>query len=83
MSSADNLSKHRTLVDSPELQRALDFAMLEYQARILATTSDTAGAAPGFFRLLGAQEFVQTLRNLSEKPPTPVIVDKDNLSHRP
>lgn len=77
--SADNVSKHRALVDSNEFQRACDFALMQYQAELSSRPVDMQIAAGSFFKLTGAQEFLQTLRMLSEAPMIRPVVDQDNL----
>lgn len=81
MESNDSCSKHRTMIDSNEFQRAADFAMLEYQARIATQTEPQAAAVMGL-KVMGALEFLQTLRNLAE-PAQRVIPlrPQDNLNH--
>ena len=75
----DNISKHRALVDSKEFQRACDFALLQYQAELSQRIVDGTNAAANYFRMLGAQEFIQTMRLLSESTPRVTVVDPDNL----
>lgn len=79
--SADNISKHRKLVDSPEFVRAVHFALLEYQAMMASQTKDGNSAVACGFRNQGAIEFVGVLRTLAEsESPFPPIVDR-NLNH--
>lgn len=82
------IGKHRELVDSQQFQDSLFFAEAEYihqltrlaPSNIIASSSEQAAAAC-FQRILGAHEFVRTLRNLSESPPAPKPSLPTNLDH--
>lgn len=80
MLSADNITKHRNLVDSREFERGVDFALLEYQAQLMQYATDGNGAAAVGIKLRGVHEFLQTFRLLGEelKVVTPTIV-RDHL----
>jgi hypothetical protein len=81
MRTAEHCSKHRALVDLHEFERASDYAMLEYAARLSATT-EPALASVTALKIQGAHEFLQTFRNLAEPAArfsAPVI--SDNLNH--
>lgn len=81
--SKDNVTKHRDLVASREFERAIDYALLQYQASLAATvTQDFNGMASMGLRLMGAQEFVRTLRMLAESASLPDTKVTDNLNHR-
>lgn len=75
------------MLDTPEFQRALDYAQLQY-LRFLCDTApaDLAGgnqvqaSAFAFQRLQGMNDFVAQLRSLSETPPPPAPKVSDNLS---
>lgn len=77
--SADNLKKHRDLVDSNEFQRGADFALLQYQAQLSLQPVEMAGAAANHFKMTGALEFLQAFRLLAEVAPRASVVDNDNL----
>ncbi len=82
--SDQNISRHRTMVDQPEFQRACDYAMLHFaQALSLTNLSEeerTMGAAG--LKLRGAHEFMEIFKNLSEKPKNIVPIPRtDNLNH--
>lgn len=79
MQSPDNIKKHRDMIDSNEFQRACDFALLQYQSQLSMTTVDMAGAAANNFKMLGAQELLQTMRLLGESVPRVTKTDPDNL----
>lgn len=77
-SSDQNISKHREMVDRNEFQRACDFALLEYQAK-LCQQEPNAGIIG--VKIMGAQEFLKEFRLLSEKAelkPLPRV--SDNLA---
>jgi len=80
--SENSLSAHKRMIESKEFERAADFAMLEYQRAVMQSPAGP-GDSPGanYFRLLGAQEFLQQLRNLADQhQPVPRIMDP-NLNH--
>lgn len=81
--SKDNCSKHRTMVDSPEFQRGLDFAHLQYELEVTNQNRDFNACAASAMKLQGALEFMGVLRNLAEPPP-PVPARSNppaNLNH--
>lgn len=78
--SADNIKKHRELVDSNEFQRGCDFALLQYQTKLASQQVDGQLAAASHFKVLGVLEFLQEFRFLSETIPTVVAKDRDNLN---
>lgn len=79
--SASVVNQHRELVGSDAFERACDFALLNYSQRVMTDARpDGNGAASGFYRLLGAHEFLRELRMLAESPTqTSSKVDQDNL----
>ena len=84
MSSPDNISKHRALVDSREFQRGVDFALLEYQDQLMDGVGDGNTAATVGFKLRGVHEFLRVFRLLSE--PTrqlTTLAASDNLVEPP
>lgn len=80
-----NVTKHRELMELPQVQRSLDAAMLQYQAALCnAMPSDINGAAAVGLRILGAQEFLAIFRLISENyvPEGNNTASKANLEHR-
>lgn len=83
MESSDFTSKHRNLVDSPEFQRACDFAMLELTRELSNAANDANASIPVALMIRGAHKFVETFRNLSEKPlDVPSVPPMRNLNHK-
>lgn len=74
-----NISDHRDMIASQTFQTSSDHALMEY-AGILAKLP-LGEAAASHFKMMGAQEFLQTFRNMGEMPTpvSPRIVD--NLNH--
>jgi hypothetical protein len=79
--SNDNISKHKRLIEQPEFQRAIDYALREYGHRVNLDTENSPGTAgANSYRSLGAEQFVHELITLAETPPPPrAVVDTDNL----
>ncbi len=75
------LNQHRALIDRPETQRAIDFALLEYQRILCEQNSDANAAAGNHFKVKGALEFVNVLKNLSETPNRVPVIVPANLDH--
>lgn len=80
--SGSNVSSHRKMVDQPEFTRACDFAMLQYVAGLTGSITDTGSATSVGLQILGAQQFLSVLRNLSEVPKAPTNIVTPNLNHR-
>lgn len=83
MSSGVNVSAHRELCVSKQMQSSINLALLEYQRIMAVDTRDSNGAAANMFKLKGAQEFMDVFLKLAEAP---VIRTKDeepprNLIH--
>lgn len=75
------VNTHRDLVLRDDFQRALDYALMEYQTQV-ARNTDYAMAGAGHFRIVGALEFVTVLKTLSEQGvPQPARKPAD-LDHR-
>ena len=81
-----NITNHHALTDSVAFNLAVDTALLEYAARNAwevaskpSTEQQTAAVAAGY-KNVGAQEFVNILKRLSEIPkPIPQAKILDNL----
>ena len=82
ISSKENITAHRALMDLNETQRALDYGLLEYMRVLCEQNADANGAAASHFKLRGAVEFVHLLKNLSETPGRLPPPPPDNLNHR-
>lgn len=80
--SGDNISKHRALLEMREFDRALDFAVLQYTLQASSRVGDANGAVALGYKLLGVQEFIATLKTLSEVVPVPTQTVNENLDHR-
>jgi hypothetical protein len=91
MSSGDNISKHRKLLEDPAFERALFFAKSHYIRRLHEITpSDPStpnffsGAAMSFERIQGMEDFIAILYSLSESIPIPQSSKiSDNLGTMP
>lgn len=80
--SADNISKHRALIESREAQRAFDFAQLEYAAYLAQMVTDNPqSAAFAGLKLSGMMEFASVFKNLGEQPVRIVPARSENLDH--
>ena len=74
-----NIEAHRRMIELNTFDFGVDFALQEYQ-RLLSQQSTTFNdAAANHFKITGALEFLQTLRNLGEMQTRPAVVDRDNL----
>lgn len=81
MGSKANVEAHRSLMQRDDLQHSIDFALLEYQRRVAMITNEQL-AATGHFRILGALEFIQTMKDLAESTPEPTKIIPPSLNHR-
>lgn len=79
--SSDNISKHRKLVDAPEFDRAIDFAVNQYSIQLSTNLTDTTSGMIAGFKLAGAQEFIAILKRLAEPPPQISASSMKNLNH--
>ncbi len=70
------------MMETRPFQRAIDYALLEYQAQLAQeVSSNPQSAAFSGLKMTGAQEFLQTLRLLSETPSLPKRQPTVNLDH--
>ncbi len=69
---------HRELMQKPELQRAFDFALMEMFHSLADKTVDGNSAASNQYKMIGAKEFIHTLKNLAEV----VVIPKPVRSER-
>lgn len=81
-SSGDNIKAHRDLMEQHAFDRALDFACLQYQTQAASRVQDANGALALGYKILGVQEFIATLKMLSEEPPQIVTEPPANLDHK-
>lgn len=81
MASKVFVEAHRALMQREDLQRSLDFSLLEYQKQVSVRTEPPL-AATGHFRVLGALEFIQILKDLAESVPEPTKIVPASLNHR-
>jgi hypothetical protein len=82
LQSADNITKHRSMVDSREYERAVDFGLMQYFAELAAQVKDGNSAAMVGFKVAGAFEAVQSMRMLSEQPKVTRVPVNDNLTEQ-
>lgn len=82
MAVKDNLSIHRNLMQAPELQNSLDYALMEYQSRLSGDEIANFNiAAVNHIKMSGALEFIDILKHLAESnAPSRQAVDF-NLNH--
>lgn len=81
LKNAALLKQHHDLVENPHFRDALDITMKEMQRRATLTDPSNLNAcAASHLRMLGAQEFVDTLLNLAEAPTTATRTDSANLA---
>ena len=77
------VNEHRQLIDSGPFIRAADYAVMYYSHIIAATQSkDPNMAGICGTKLAGALEFLEVLRNLSEKPTPQIVTPIPSLNHR-
>jgi hypothetical protein len=81
MATRAYVETHRALIQRDDLQRGLDYALLEYDRILIEQRNDANTAAAGFFKIMGAHEFIQCLKTLAESPRLPTIVPDGNLRH--
>lgn len=70
----DAVEKHRSLVSHPSFERSVEVALAQYQHQeSFKAERNLEIAAATQFKISGAHQFVQLLRNLSEhqQPPKP------------
>lgn len=90
MSSNNNIASHKRMIESPEFERAMQFAQLQYMRRLHEIAPDKldapgfAGAAAMCFeRLQGMEDFIKILNTLADavQLPEPRVL-QDNLEHK-
>lgn len=79
----DSISRHKALLESRELERGLDFALLQYQVEVSSQIKEGNSAMAAGYRILGAQEFLSVFRTLTVVPLTPTPRAEDNLTFPP
>lgn len=80
--SADNISKHKKLTDQPELQRAFDFALLEYIAFLSSKAQTPNDASVMGIKIQGVHEFIDLLKKLGDMPTVPASTVNHGLNHK-
>lgn len=83
LQSAENISRHRAMLETREFERAADFSMNQYCASLSETVKDANTAVAAGFKLQGAFEYANTFKMLSEQAPRPTAPDiRGNLDHK-
>lgn len=68
----DACEKHRSLISHPSFEKSLETALAQYQHQeAFKAERNLEIAAATQFKISGAHQFVQLLRNLSEQDTTP------------
>lgn len=70
------------MIESNEFDRGIHFALLQMQADLCNPASDGNRAAASHFMMMGAIEFVKTLRLLGEKPTPLTTMKPEHLDHK-
>lgn len=77
--SSKAISAHRELMQRPDLEVGLDFALMEYQGILSRQSTTFNDAAANHFKITGVLEFLQTLRQLAEPNAPTTLPKSDNL----
>lgn len=83
-SSKEMLHRHRELMQQPAFVQAVQMAEAQY-VRMLATSRsvcDGNTAAANFYKISGASEFINVLKNLGETAPLPPQSTDRKLDHK-
>lgn len=78
--SADNISRHKAILETRELERGMDFAKLEFVSNVAASITDNSSAMAAGYMIMGMEQFCHTFRTLTETPSLIVKRPTDNLS---
>lgn len=81
LSNGTFIKEHHALVDSPEFERAADYAMLQYTNALNGKVADAISASAVGFKMQGAIEFLMIFRKLGDTTPIPTPRPQDNLRH--
>lgn len=76
---------HQAMVERDGFNASVDTAFLEYVRQVQAQTeaNNQVGALAGYFRILGAQEFIAALKNLGlATVPSSRVPKTENLDHK-
>jgi len=57
---------HRELMQKPEVQRGLDYALMQMLHELSETSLDGNSSAANQYKLVGAKEFIRHLKTLAE-----------------
>ena len=74
-----NVQGHHKLLDEPQFELSVQYAMLQYNAQLCEQNVDMGAAAGNHFKMRGAQEFLHVLRMLAESPRMPAPAPSGNL----
>lgn len=78
MQNASNVATHRAIVQSPDFQRSLDSALLNYTQKMSKVSGQQAAISS--LKIAGAVEFIEELKTLAEATRLPETKPQDNLS---
>lgn len=74
---------HQNLMTRADFQHSIDVALMEYQHRLSFQTPDKEfnACAASHLKMLGAIQFVDTLKRLSQVETPAPVRQSDNLDH--
>ena len=76
------VEEHRSLLSHPSFSLSIETAFAEMTHELLANMPDNANDGAGrAFCISGAQQFIRTLKNLSEMPERPKPTVMRTLNH--
>lgn len=83
LTSKTETQAHRSLMQRADLQRSLDVALMEYQGQLAVRTADKEfnHCAAAHLKMVGALEFINTLKNLDVVSVSTTTRPNDNLDH--
>lgn len=80
--TANHITAHRDLVDSPAYTRAVHFGLLEFQSFLSGQVRDGNSSVAVGYKLQGAFELLSIMRNLAEPAPVLQRLADRGLNHQ-
>jgi hypothetical protein len=77
--SADNISRHKALLEMHEYERARDFSQLEYLQQVAQSIRDTNSALAAGYKLQAVFEYQNTFQRLHDQATVSPTMMNDNL----
>lgn len=78
--SGNHVAAHKRMIETGAFELSADMAMLQLQQELMH--DDKITPSEGYWKLKGAEQFLDIFKRLADKPKRAVSLSDANLNHR-